>query len=165
MCIKAIKKQKISVFLLTFTPFTIIIYIVTLWYKGKYLFMIRINDTVKRETLYITAFVIILSVLMQAVFLVFRTWDYTILLGNLLSGFFAVINFLLMGIGVQISVEKDELEAKKTIKLSHTYRSLMLFLVIILGVALPCFNTLASIIPHFFPRIAIMLRPLFDKRF
>lgn len=139
-------------------------YIVILWYKGKYLFMLKINDTVKRETLYILAFVVTFSVLMQAVFLILTKWDYTVILGNLLSGFFAVLNFLLMGIGVQISVEKEEIDAKKTIKISHTYRSIMLFLVIVLGVALPCFNTLASIIPHFFPRIAIMLRPLFDKR-
>ena len=126
--------------------------------------MVKINDTVKHETIYIAKFVIIFSILMQAVFLILTKWDYTVLLGNLLSGFFAVLNFLLLGIGVQISVEKEEQDAKKTIKLSHTYRSMMLFLVIVLGVALPCFNTLASVIPHFFPRIAIMLRPLFDKR-
>ncbi|MBR2499736.1 MAG: hypothetical protein IKB60_01510 [Clostridia bacterium] len=126
--------------------------------------MLKLNDTVKRETLYIAKFVLLLSILMQAVFLILTKWDYTVILGNLLSGFFAVLNFLLMGIGVQLSVEKEETDAKKTIKLSHTYRNMMLFLVIVLGVALPCFNTLASVIPHFFPRIAIMLRPLFNKR-
>ena len=43
-------------------------------------------------------------------------------------------------------------------------RCLSLFAAAALIVALPCFNTVAGLLPLFFPRIAIALRPLFLKR-
>ena len=52
--------------------------------------MSKIDETVKRESVYIAAFVGVLSVLMQAVFLVAGRWDYTVLCGNLLSAAAAV---------------------------------------------------------------------------
>lgn len=54
--------------------------------------MKKVDKTVLRETGYIALFVILLSVLMQAVFLIIGKWDYTVLLGNLLSAA-AVGNF------------------------------------------------------------------------
>ncbi len=126
--------------------------------------MKKIDETVLRETKYIGAWVVILSVLMQAVFLVIGKWSYTVALGNLLSGAFAVLNFLLMGITVQRAVEKEEKDAKTMVKVSQLYRSLMILVVTVIGVALPCFDTVAVIVPVFFPRIAIMFRPLFNKK-
>jgi len=119
------------------------------------------DETVKRETLYIAVWVAILSAVMQAVFLIIGHWDYTVLLGNLLSGGAAVANFLLMGITVQSAVAKEEKEAKNTMKMSQSLRTLLLFAVVVLGVLLDCFNIWASIIPLFFPRIAVMFRPRF----
>lgn len=124
----------------------------------------KIDKTVLKETKYITFWVLIFSILMQAVFLVIRKWDYTVLLGNLLSAVFAVINFFLMGITVQKAVMREEKEAKTTMKVSQMYRTLMLLVVIVIGVALPYFNTVAVIIPVFFIRIAVAIRPLFDKK-
>ena len=49
-------------------------------------------------------------------------------------------------------------------KLSQSGRMLLLFAAAAVGVLLPCFNTWTSIIPLFFPRIAIALRPLFLKK-
>ena len=43
-------------------------------------------------------------------------------------------------------------------------RLLLLFVVVAVGAAAPCFHTLAVIIPLFFPRVAIAVRPLMDKR-
>ena len=105
-----------------------------------------------------------LSLFMQSVFLVISKWDYTVLLGNLLSGAAVILNYFLIGITVQRALEKDEKDAKSTMKLSQLYRFLFLFAVIILGVLLPCFNTWASIIPVFFPRFAIALRSLLGKK-
>ncbi|MBE6884281.1 MAG: ATP synthase subunit I [Ruminococcaceae bacterium] len=123
--------------------------------------MKKMDETVKRETLYIAVWVAILSAVMQAVFLIIGHWDYTVLLGNLLSGGAAVANFLLMGITVQSAVAKEEKEAKNTMKMSQSLRTLLLFAVVVLGVLLDCFNIWASIIPLFFPRIAVMFRPRF----
>ncbi len=126
--------------------------------------MIKIDETVLKETKYIAAWIFIFSVLMQAVFLVISEWNYTVLLGNLLSAVFAVLNFFLMGLTVQKALDKDEKEAKTLVKVSQLYRSLMILVVTVIGVALPCFNTVAVIVPVFFPRIAIAMRPLFDKK-
>ena len=73
--------------------------------------MKKIDPTVVKETVYITAFTIIFSMLMQAVFLIVQKWDYTVLLGNLLGIIAVVLNFLLMGITVQNAVLKEEKDA------------------------------------------------------
>ena len=126
--------------------------------------MNKIDATVIKETKYISLWIIVLSVLMQAVFLVIGKWDHTVLLGNVLSGVAGILNFLLMGITVQNAIKKDEKDAKTAMKVSQLYRFLFLVVVVVIGVALPCFSTWTVIIPIFFPRIAIAFRPLFDKK-
>ena len=125
--------------------------------------MKKIDAVVLKETKYIAAWVIIFSVLMQAVFLVIGKWNYTVLLGNILSGTGAVLNFLLMGITVQKAVLKDEKDAKTAVKLSMVYRTLLMLAFMVVGAAVPIFNLWASIIPFLFPRIAIALKPLSEK--
>ena len=125
--------------------------------------MPKLDATVKRETLYVAFMTLILSVLMQAIFLIVGEWDYTVLLGNLFGGGVAVLNFLLMGLTVQTSLELEEKEARGRVKLSMTLRMLMLVICAALGVLLPCFSVLATLIPLFFVRIAVALRPLADR--
>ena len=131
--------------------------------------MKKIDATVLKETRYILLWVLLLSALMEAVFLIvgsctsFFSWDYTVLLGNLLGGAAGVLNFLLMGITIQKAIQKNEKEAKTAMKVSQLYRFFLLVVIVIIGVILPCFNTWTVIIPIFFPRIAIAFRPLFDK--
>lgn len=124
--------------------------------------MKRIDPTVRRETKYILLWVLVLSALLQAVFLVLRRWDIMVLAGNALSGAAVVLNFFLMGVTVQAALEKDEKEAKTAVKLSQMYR--MLFLIVIVALGAAFLNLWAVIIPLFFPRVAISLRPLFDKK-
>lgn len=126
--------------------------------------MYKVDKTVLKETGFILTSVVIMSLLLQSVFLILSRWDYTVLLGNLLSGAVAVLNFFLMGITVSKAVLKEEKEAKNLMKLSQLYRTLMLFVVIVIGVLLPCFNVWAVIIPLFFVRIAIALRPVIDRK-
>ena len=126
--------------------------------------MNKIDPIVLKETKYILLWELILSVLMQAVFLVIGAWDYTVLLGNLLSAITAVLNFFLLGISIQTALEKDESDAKKTIKLSQSYRFLFLIAVLVAGAAIPCFNIWAVAIPMLFPRIAIAFRPFFGQK-
>ena len=100
---------------------------------------------------------------MQGVFIFTNSWDYTVITGNLLGGGTMVLNFFLMCLGVKKAVDKEEKEARKVLKNSHTLRTLMIFVLLIIGAALPVFSTLATIIPAFFPRIAIALHPLVFK--
>lgn len=126
--------------------------------------MVKIDATVKKETKYIAGFVLVLSVIMQAIFLIADQWNYTVLLGNLISGLAGIFNFFLMGITVQKALQKEAKEAKAAMKVSQLYRTLFLAVVLILGFTLPCFDMWATVIPFFFPRIAIAFHPLFDKR-
>ena len=125
--------------------------------------MQKIDKIVWKETKYIALWTLIFSAILQAVFLVIGRWDYTVLLGNLLSGTAVVLNFFAMAYTVQQAVEKDVNDAKATLQLSKTWRMLALFAVVLVGVLLECFHLWAVIIPLIFPRIAIAIRPLLDK--
>ncbi len=121
------------------------------------------GEVVLKETRYIAASVFILSIILQIVFVVIKKWDYTVLLGNLLSGTSVVLNFLAMGMTIEKAVTQEEKSARATAKTSQTLRQLALFVIVAIGVLLPFFNTWTVIIPLIFPRISISLRPLFGK--
>lgn len=121
----------------------------------------KIDKTIKQESLYLLLGVIILSAVMEAVFLIFNAFDYTVLLGNILGGGIAVLNFFLMGITLQKSLaDSDPKTAKNRVKLSQSMRFLMLIIVAVLGGVLPCFNLIAVVVPLFFPRIVLTIRGL-----
>ena len=121
----------------------------------------QIDAVILKETKYLALWVVIFSALMQAVFLMVGYWDYTVLLGNLISAAVVVLNFFLMCLSVQRSLAKEPKDAKQSMQASQIYRYLLIVVVAILGATLPCFNMWATLIPLFFPRIAIALRPLF----
>ncbi|MBQ4055157.1 MAG: hypothetical protein IJD17_05540 [Clostridia bacterium] len=124
--------------------------------------MQKIDSTVIKETKYIALWVLILSALMQAVFLVIGRWDYSVLFGNLLGAIASVLNFFLMGITVQKALGREEKEARALMKTSQIYRNLMVLVIVVIGVVF--FNIWATAIPVFFARIAITFRPIFDKK-
>ena len=120
----------------------------------------KVDPTVLKETRYIAVSVLILSALMQAVFLVIGRWDYTVLLGNLYGAAVAVGNFFLMGLTVQICLTLEPDEAKKRMKLSQQGRMLMLLVLCVIGGVLPFLNTIAVLIPQLFPRVGVTIRGL-----
>lgn len=124
----------------------------------------KVDHTILKETRYIALWVLVFSIFEQAVFLIAGIWDYTALTGNLLGAFFAIFNFFLMGLSVQKAISKEDDKARKTVmRASLLYRNMMLLAVAALGALLPVFNVFAVIVPLFFPRIAIALRPIFKK--
>lgn len=123
----------------------------------------KVDATVKKETLYILGSCLLLSVVMELVFWLCGHMDYTVPLGNLWGVIIAVLNFFLMGLTIQNSIGLDEKTASEKLKLSQRLRMLMVIALAAVGVGLPCFNSLAVVIPLFFPRIGIAFRPLFDK--
>ncbi|MBO5356843.1 MAG: hypothetical protein J6A95_03660 [Clostridia bacterium] len=125
----------------------------------------KIDKTVLKETAFIAIWMLIFSGIMQAVFLIIQKWDYTVLLGNLLSGVMGVLNFLLLGLTVQKAVNSgDEKYAKTLMKSSQAIRLVMIFGVAILGATVPCFDLWATLIPLLFPRIAIVIRQILLNR-
>ena len=127
-------------------------------------FLKKIDPTVKKETLYITAVVGILTVLMEAVFLILGCWDMKVLWGGLLGACVAVLNFFLMGLTVQKAVDKEEKEAKQLMKASQSGRMMMQLAFAAIAAAIPgAFNLLAALLPLLFPRIGVMLRGVIFK--
>lgn len=124
----------------------------------------KVNKTVINETKYIAYFVVIFSVLMQAIFLIIGKWHYSVLLGNVWGAAVAVGNFFAMGLYVQKAVSQEEDEAKKTIKTSYSVRMAAVLLLTIVGVVIPIFHFVTVVVPLVFPSIAIFLRPLIDKK-
>lgn len=126
--------------------------------------MKNIDQTVQKETGYIALSTIILSLLMESVFLIIGRWNYTVLLGNVLSVVAAILNFFLMGLTIQSATQKEEKEARNRMKLSQSLRMIMLFATAVLGSLAPCFHIAAVLIPLFFPRIAIAFRPILFRK-
>ena len=118
----------------------------------------KVDETVRRETGYIALGVAVLSVAMEAVYVLIGRWDYTVLCGNLLGAAAAVLNFFLMGLTVQKAVLLEEKDAAAYIRASQMLRNLMVALFLVAAAAIPCFSLISAAIPLFFPRIVILIR-------
>jgi len=124
----------------------------------------QVEPAVKKETKYIAAVVLVLSAVMQAVYLVIGQWDYRVLLGNLLGAALAAGNFFLMGLTIQKALGKSEKDASQQMKLSQRLRLLMMVVVVVIGAALPCFDLIAVLLPLLFPRIGVSIRGIMLNR-
>lgn len=134
--------------------------------------MEKIQPAVKKETINVTIYTSILTVLSWIVFFIVHLafpdsisfdhpifggmFDYTIFTGGIAGAFIAVLNFFLMGLTVQkVASDTDEDRAKKRMKMSYTYRYLMQIVWIIICIFAPCFQIVAGILPLIFPGIGI----------
>ena len=127
--------------------------------------MIKPDKTVIKETIYVSIWIVILSIIMQSVFIIISRWNYKVLLGNILTDAIMISNFFFMALSVQKAISTgDEKEAKKIMKLSLALRTFLLFASLVIGMVFPCFSKIALIIPIIFPRIAIALRPLIKDK-
>ena len=143
----------------------------------------KVQPAVRQETRKIALGTGILTILMVAVFLILRRFDWTVLTGALLGWAAAVGNFFLMALTVQKAADEmkplpaaetgmpdedggeeaelplsDEAKrGKQRIQLSYTLRMLGLAVIAIAGVTLPCFHPVAVLLPMLFPRLVIAL--------
>ena len=128
---------------------------------------IKIEPAVKLESKRIAIGVLAMSVIMEIVFVVLGRFDYTVLLGNLLGGGWAILNFFLMALAVQKSVKKElPQEAKLVLQNSYTKRLLFSVAILLIGIKVEYFNWISVVIPLIFPRItiAIIRLPIFQRK-
>ena len=151
--------------------------------------MIKVQETVKRETLRIAAGTLVLTALMVAVFLILGLFEIAGLLGALLGCAVAVLNFFLLALSVQKAAEEmngvqlppleeneenpDETpqppispqaaQAKKRMQLSYTGRMLLTVLLAVIALSVPCFNPIAALVPQLFPRLVIQIWSIRQK--
>ena len=147
----------------------------------------KIQTPVKQETKKILVGEVILSAIMLLVFLLIKRFDLTVLWGTLLGGGFAVFNFFLMALTVQLAASKmegvrlpdDEYDedgnvmpreevpqqkaARALVQKSYTLRMFLTAIVAIIAVKVELFNAIPAIIALFFPRIVITAYALIQK--
>ena len=126
--------------------------------------MAKLNPTVRKETAYIAAWVLILSVIMEAVFLLLRRWEIPVLTGNLTGGILAAANFLLLGITVAGAAGGPPEKVAMKVRSSMTARMLGMAAVCAFAVGVLRTNVYATLLPLLFPRIGIAFRPLIDRK-
>ena len=126
----------------------------------------KIDATVKKETLYVCVGTAVFSALMIGVFLLIEKWNIGVLYSNLLIGGAMLLNFFALGLTVQKAVSYDDADrAKRLMKLSQSVRFIALIAVLSVGVLLrdKVFDLWALLPPLFFNRMTIMIRGLTIK--
>ena len=127
------------------------------------------DPAVKKETGYIAFWVIVLSLVMEAVFLILRKWDLSVLFGNIGGAAAAIGNFFLMALiatrAVNRALEKGKPEdAAARVKATATFRLLGCLLLCVILIAVFKTNVYATLIPLLCPRIGIAFRPMIDRK-
>ena len=123
------------------------------------------NATVKKETSYIAVWVLALSLVLEAVFLILRQWNLAVLLGNAAGADLAIGNYAMLGNAVAKAVESGEPDkAAMKIRASRNYRLLGMAGICALLIGLLKTNVYATLIPLLFPRIGLAFRPMIDRK-
>ena len=127
--------------------------------------MPKLDPAVKKETGYIAVWAVLLSVVMEAVFLILRQWDGSVLLGNLGGAAAAVGSFFLLAVTVSkaVSSGKPE-EAAKRVKASAGLRLIGMGGICALMIGAFHTNVYATVIPLLFPRVGLLFRPMIDRK-
>ncbi len=124
----------------------------------------KIDETVKKETRYILLGQVILLALMIAIYLIIGNFSLLVLLGGLSASILAVCNFFLMGLAIQKSLDAPEDNRAKIIRTSQTTRHMVMALIVVVCLAIPKFDPIATLIPLFFPRLTITVRQIAISR-
>ncbi len=127
--------------------------------------MLKMDPVVRKETAYIAAWVLALSPIMEAVFLILGKWNLSVLLGNLAGAVMAIGNYVLLGRMVTRAVASgDPKRAARMVSTSRTVRLLGMAGVCALCVGVLKTDPFATLIPLLFPRIGLAFRPMVDKK-
>lgn len=129
--------------------------------------MIKIDPTVKKETLKIAIGALICGVILNvgyfALSRIFPSafyYRYTALTATALGIFASVLNFFLMGLAVQrtVALENSD-EAKKKFQFSYMRRTFLLLLIVGVGLYFrDYFQWFCLVASVFFPRVVILFR-------
>lgn len=129
----------------------------------------KVQDSIKKETLFVaasTAFGACLMII--AFFFLHRAYpdyvpfDYRVPLSAAVGTFVATANFFLMGMTIQNIVENGEQDhAYQKVRTSFRYRTLMQLAWIGICMIAPCFQIVAGLVPLFLPALFIKIRGIF----
>lgn len=127
--------------------------------------MAGMDPAVRKETGYIAVWVVLLSLVLEAVFLIIGRWDLPVFFGNLGGAALAVGNFFLLAVVVSKAIGKGKPEeAAKRVKATAALRLIALGGLAALLIGVFHTNVYATLIPLLFPRIGLLFRPMIDRK-
>ena len=123
------------------------------------------DPAVRKETGYTALWVVLLSLVMEAVFLLIGQWGLPVLYGNLGGAAVAVLNFFLMALIVSRAIDRGKPQEAAT-RVKATMMVWLIGCAAVCGILIKVLNTdpFATVIPLLFPRIGIAFRPMIDRK-
>ena len=114
----------------------------------------REEGSAKKDILRIAVGVLIGDVIMCIVFICIKRFDLSVVLGAVLGTVFAVANLFYLDYSIGRALEKGD-AMQSYFRKSYMVRMLIHAACIVLAALLPFINTIAGIVPLFFPKLVI----------
>lgn len=114
------------------------------------------NEVIAKEVKNIAIGTIALDVVMVLVFFIIKKFSLGVIIGAIIGSIFAIGNFAYLGYCIQKAMEKED-GARAYLNRTYIVRMFLHAACIILAVLLPFENTIAGIVPLFFPRLVIYI--------
>ena len=106
--------------------------------------------------------------IMAGIFALLGAFDTTVLLGGVVGGVVAVVNFFAMAIGVNIAADKAENQdvrgGQATVKASYILRLVAIALVLFAFAKSGLCNVIALVVPLIFVRITLTVAEFFRRK-
>ena len=130
----------------------------------------KLQDAVKKETLFIAGSTCALSAVTALLFYILHgffpetvPFGFRVIASLILGCLVAILNFFWMAVTVQKVASMDnEDSARHSLLLSYRYRTLGQLAWVVLAIIIPALNAAAGIIPLFFPSAVIKARGIFS---
>ncbi len=121
-----------------------------------------------QETAVVAAGEVIGVAAMLAVFALLGSFDRAVLLGGIVGGVMAILNFFFMAVGASLAADKAEAQdvkgGKSLLQVSMLLRYVTLFIVLFACAKSGLFNAIALVVPLIFVRITISVAEFFRKK-
>lgn len=125
------------------------------------------RKTVLRETGIIALGVVIGVALMYGVFALLGRFDRAVLLGGVIGGALAILNFLFMAINASVAADKavkqDVTGGRALMQTSYIVRLVAIFVILLACVKSGLCNAIAAVVPLLFVRPTITIAEFFRK--
>lgn len=126
--------------------------------------MKKLDPVVRKESGFIALSSLICAALVQAAFLLFEKWDFSVALGGIIGWVLSAGNFFLMSVGVQSAVEcADENQAQLKMRTSYTWRMVVILAVMVISFVVDAIHWVPVVASIFYPRVIITIRQLWQR--
>lgn len=129
-------------------------------------FIMKKNEPIYEEMRSLMPYFLIISgiYLLASVIICFANGgDYSLPIGAVYGCILSAASFFLLGKACQGAVKRSEKSAQTYMSAMYCARYLGLFAMLTIGALAPFISLITSVVPLFFPRIAIMIRAIKTK--